>query len=224
MVLDPEHAKTVLSSRPVATPCLLAASGGAVKPWSINVDINLGEKIPVGNKLRFPLRFNSNSKEPNYGIGSVLRNACWTGKGLTMEVGEKGKRRVSWDYNKGGPKCFKWVPWETSKNKPTVGLSLNPIFAQPHLGSTQSTATCFSGPSSYEMGEPSSKANPTPLAHSMTTTEVFSNKPESSMFIVTVLDRQAKPPMDVSRSCSNGISSDSLAVAQMEARISSNGG
>ena len=188
MVLDPEHAKTVLSSRPVATPCLLAASGGAVKPWSINVDINLGEKIPVGNKLRFPLRFNSNSKESNYGIVSVLRNACWTGKGLTVEVGETGKRRVSWDYNKGGPKCFKWVPQETSKNKPTVGLSLNPTLAQPCLGSTQSTATCFSSPSSYEMGKPSSKANLTPLAHSMTTTEVFSDKTESSMFTVAVSD------------------------------------
>ena len=116
VVLDPEHAKMVLSSRLVATPCPLAAGGGAVKPQSINVDINLGEKIPVGNKLRFPLSFNSNSKESNYGIGSVLTNSCWTGKGLTVEVGEKGKRRVSWDYKKGGPKCFKWVPRETSKN------------------------------------------------------------------------------------------------------------
>ena len=38
-----------------------------MKPWSINGDINLGEKIPAGNKLRFPLRFNSNSKEAVYG-------------------------------------------------------------------------------------------------------------------------------------------------------------
>lgn len=45
-----------------------------------------------------------------------------------MEVGEKGKRRVSWDFNKGGPKCFIWVPWGTGKidSKPAVGLGPNP--------------------------------------------------------------------------------------------------
>ena len=53
---------------------------------------------------------------------------------MIVKVGEKGKRRVSWDYNKGGPKCFKCVPQEVSKNKPTVGLSLNPMLAQPGLG------------------------------------------------------------------------------------------
>ena len=119
----------MVSGRPVVNSFPLAAGGGAVKPRSINGDINLGEKIPAGNKLRFPLQFNSNSKEAVYGIGSDLRNACWTGKGLTMEINEKGKRRVSWDYNRGGPKCFKWAPRETSKNKPTVGLSLKPKLA-----------------------------------------------------------------------------------------------
>ena len=52
VVPDLEHAKTVLSSRPVANPCPLAIGGGVVKPRSINVDINLGEKISEGNKLR----------------------------------------------------------------------------------------------------------------------------------------------------------------------------
>ena len=50
-------------------------------------------------------------------IGSDLRTAYWAGKGLTVEIDEKGKRRVSWDYNKGGPKCFNWAPRETSKKK-----------------------------------------------------------------------------------------------------------
>ena len=59
-------------------------------------------------------------------------------KGLTMEVGEKGRRRVSWYYNKGGPNCFKWAPWETSTmiNKPTVDLGLNPMLTKPCLGFT----------------------------------------------------------------------------------------
>ena len=113
VVPNPEHAKNVVSGRLVVNSYLLAAGGGAMKPWSINGDINLGEKIPTGNKLRFPLWFNSNSKEAVYGSGSDLRTACWTGKGLTVEIDEKGKRRVSWDYNKGRPKCFKWAPRET---------------------------------------------------------------------------------------------------------------
>ena len=76
VVLDPKHAKMMLSSRPVANPCPLVAGGGVVKPWSINVDINLGEKFSVGNKLRPSLRFNSNSKESDYGMVSDLRNIC----------------------------------------------------------------------------------------------------------------------------------------------------
>ena len=191
VVPDPEHAKKVVSGRPVVNSCPLAAGGGAVKPRSINGDINLGEKIPAGNKLRFPLQFNSNSKEAVYGIGSDLRNACWTGKGLTMVIDEKGKRRVSWDYNRGGPKCFKWAPRETSKNKPTVGLSLKPKLAQPCLGSTQLTVASFSSPSSHEMGEPSAKASLTPLAHSVITAEALSDKPKSPMLTEVVADRQA---------------------------------
>ena len=104
-----------------------------VIPRSINGDINLGEKISAGNKLRLLLRFNSNSKESDYGMLSELRNTCWTGKCLIVEVGEKGKRRVSWDYNKGGPKYFKGVPREESK--PIVGQSLSPTLAQIGFGS-----------------------------------------------------------------------------------------
>ena len=106
-----DPAKVVMSGKLVAKIFLIAVGGGSVKSRSINVDINLGETIPVGNKKRFPLRFNSNSNNSDYGMGSDFRNSCWTGKGLIMEVGEKGKRRVSWDFNKGGPNFFKWVSW-----------------------------------------------------------------------------------------------------------------
>ena len=156
MVPDPEHAKKVVSGRLVVNSCPLAAGGGAVKPWSINGDINLGEKILAGNKLRFPLWFNSNSKEPG-------------------------------------------------------------------LGSTQLTVANFSSPSSHEMGEPSAKASPTPLAHSATMAKAFSNKPKSPMLTEVVADRQAEPLMVVQRSCLSGTSSDSLTVGRMEVGISADG-
>lgn len=118
-----------------------------------------------------------NSKESDYGIGSHFRNACWTGKGFTMEVSENGERRISWDFNKGGPKCFKWVPRVSQKInniKPNVGLGpkstmtyplgfiqmpnpLVPGSTQPYLGITQPSNPCFSGPHTYEVGENSSK-------------------------------------------------------------------
>lgn len=96
-----EPAKVVMSGKPVAKIFPTAVGGGSVKSRSINVDINLGETTPVGNKKRFPLRFNLNSINSDYGMGSDFRNSYWTGKGLTLDVGENGKRRVSWDFNKG---------------------------------------------------------------------------------------------------------------------------
>ena len=73
VVPDLDHAKTVLSSKQVANPCPLVAGGGVVIPQSINRDINIGEKITTGNKLRLP---NSNTKESDYGMLSELRNTC----------------------------------------------------------------------------------------------------------------------------------------------------
>lgn len=90
---DPEHAKMVLSGLPVAKPCPLAAGGESVKSQSLNAGINLGETIPVGNKKIFLLRFDSNLKDTSYGIGSVLRNACWIGEVLIVEMDKKGKRK-----------------------------------------------------------------------------------------------------------------------------------
>ena len=99
---DQEQAKVTLSDVPVDKPCPIAVGGGFVKSQSTNVAINLGKTISVRNIKRFPLRFDSNSKEFDYGIESDFRNACWIGKVLIVVVGEKGKRRVSWDYNRGG--------------------------------------------------------------------------------------------------------------------------
>ena len=99
-----------------------------------------------------------------------------------MEVDEKGKRKISWDYNKEGPKCFKWVSQETNF-KPTVGLNLKSTVTQLGLGSCQSTKNCF-----FKVGEQSSKANLIPLTHSSATKEVPPAKVEFSMTHIVVLD------------------------------------
>ena len=65
----------VLSEIPADKPCPMALGGGDVGSWCINVDFNLGEINPVGNKKRFPLRFSSNSNESAYGKERDLRKS-----------------------------------------------------------------------------------------------------------------------------------------------------
>ena len=107
---------------------------------------------------------------------------------------------------------FKWAPRETSYKLPTVGLSLKPKLAQPGLGATQLSVANFSSPSSHVMGDPSAKANLTPLTHSTSTAGAFLDKPKSLMLTEVVADRQAEPPMVVQHRCLSGTSSNSLTV------------
>ena len=51
-----EPAKVVMSGKLVAKIFLIAVGGGSMKSRSINVDINLGETIPVGNALQHQRR------------------------------------------------------------------------------------------------------------------------------------------------------------------------
>lgn len=51
-----EPAKVVMSGKLVAKIFLIVVGGGSVKSWSINVDINLGETILVGNTLQHQRR------------------------------------------------------------------------------------------------------------------------------------------------------------------------
>ena len=59
----------------------------------INGKNNIKEKIPEGNNLRFPLKFNSNSKTFDFGKVHDIRKSRWLGKGLIVDVNEDGKRR-----------------------------------------------------------------------------------------------------------------------------------
>ena len=92
-----------------------------------------------------------------------------------MEVNGEGKRRVTWDCNKGVLKSFKWV---TRGEKPVVGLGFirdtwDP--KKPVWGLGPNCGTCvgspnlpileFLGPIRFEVGESSSLVDPRPETH-----------------------------------------------------------
>ena len=110
-----------LSEMPVSIPGLTTLRGRDVGFQRINVEFNLGETNPVGNKRIFPLKFNSNLNGSVYGKERELRNSYWTGEGLTIEVNGEGKRRVAWNSNKGGLRSSKWVT--RSQREHVVGPS-----------------------------------------------------------------------------------------------------
>ena len=58
----------------------------------INGKNNIKVKILEGNNLRFPLKFNSNSKTFDFGKVHDIRKSRWLGKGLIVDVNEDGKR------------------------------------------------------------------------------------------------------------------------------------
>ena len=59
----------------------------------INVENKIEEKNMEGNKHKFPLRFNLNSKFGVFGKEREIRTSHWLGKGLIVELNEKGKER-----------------------------------------------------------------------------------------------------------------------------------
>ena len=103
---NPEVEQMVLSEIPAGKPCPTALGGGDVGSRCINVDFKLGEINLGGNKKRFPLRFIPNSNESVYGKECDLRNSCWTGKGLTVEMNGEGKKCVTWDCTFKGFEIF----------------------------------------------------------------------------------------------------------------------
>ena len=104
-------------------PGTAAVRGREGRERSINLGINVGENLPIQNQIKSPLIFSFNSNKTENGKGRDLRDTCWTGKGLIVEVAENGKRRVSWDKYKGGKTAFKWVPRAVTE-KLSVGLEI----------------------------------------------------------------------------------------------------
>ena len=133
----------------------------------------------MGNKKNFLLKFSSNSIEPIYGKERKLRNSYWTGEGLTVEVNGEGKRRATWNHNKGGLKSFKWATrgqrehvegFENSNDtwtqkKAVVGLDQN---CDQQVGLPNFPNSELTGPIRMEVVESSLLADqrpPMPKAH-----------------------------------------------------------
>ncbi|KAL0002319.1 hypothetical protein SO802_016100 [Lithocarpus litseifolius] len=119
--------------------------------------------------------------------------------------------------------AIKWATQDTSSKMPYMGLNLTTKMAQTGLGCTQMTVANFSNPSSFEMGESSAKASPTPLNLLAPTAEALSDKPMSPMALEMVADRQAEPPVVVLRRSLAETSSDSLSVGRTDADCRSDG-
>ena len=125
-----------LSEMPVSIPGPTTLRGRDVGSRRINVELNLGETNPVGNKRIFPLKFNSNLNESVYVKEHELRNSYRIGEGLTVEVNGEGKRRVAWNSNKGGLRSSKWVT--RSQREHMVGPSSGSQFQKDSVvGSDQ---------------------------------------------------------------------------------------
>ena len=136
---------------PVGQPGTTAVRGGEGRERSINLGINLGEKLPVRNKTRSPLRFNLNSNKAEHGKGCDLRDSRWIGKGLIVEVAKNGKQRVSWDNSKGGKSSFKWVIRAPIEQKEEVGIGLGLKLSKAHCVSNSSPRSA--SPYHLEAGE-----------------------------------------------------------------------
>ena len=74
-----------------------------------------------------------------------------------MEIDVKGRRRVSWDRNKGGVKNFKWVTWACKElGKGKLGLGFNKLVAQLPISKSSLGPNTIS-PKTFEPGECSNK-------------------------------------------------------------------
>ena len=116
---------------PMGKPVKMVVGGGDRREQCSKVDTKLGKQLPVEKWKRIPVSFSLNSISNENGKRSDLRRSCWIGSGLIVQVDVKGRRRVSWDSNKGGVKSFKWVTRACKElGKGKLGLGSNKLAAQ----------------------------------------------------------------------------------------------
>ena len=129
-----------------------AVGGGEEGKGGLNGKNKFEEKIPEGSKFNISLKPNLNSNMFEFGKLRDKRKGHWLGRGLTMNVNEYGKRRVSWDSVKGVKQAGKWVS-KTAYNI-SVGLGSSKQNAQTLLGNKEPTLGLgLSSPLSFEAGE-----------------------------------------------------------------------
>ena len=78
-----------------------AMGGGEEGKGGLNGKNKFEEKILEGSKFNISLKPDLNSNMFEFGKLRDKRKGRWLGRGLTVNVNEYGKRRVSWDSVKG---------------------------------------------------------------------------------------------------------------------------
>ena len=108
--------QVVVIEFPVENTIPIAMAGVEGRDRGINGETKIKDKIPEQNKFRFSLN-NLNLKVVDSGRESQVRRSSWLGKGLTVEVNEFGKRRVSWQLGPILPKML-LKEWSLGLQKP----------------------------------------------------------------------------------------------------------
>nr|POE95078.1 hypothetical protein CFP56_15140 [Quercus suber] len=141
-----------------------AVGGMEGRDRRINGEKQLEAKIPQGNKLRFPLWFNTilNSKQIASGTERDRRNYSWLRKGLIVEVKENCRRRVFWEHVKKGEQKSMWVSRGiTAPISNSMGLGPSSLKAhKPLIGNNSYVGPKISSPSVFEAGDCSKKSHP----------------------------------------------------------------
>nr|POE83529.1 hypothetical protein CFP56_48262 [Quercus suber] len=134
----------------------IAVGGGEGSHRGINADAKFEEKIQEQNKFRLK---NLNLKDVDSGRERLIRRSSWLRKGLTVEINEFGKRRVSWQRYRSVKQAVKWVAREdNSAQVVNKGIDNGPWLGKCGLG------PLLSGPFVFEAGacskQPLNKPSP----------------------------------------------------------------
>ncbi|KAK9988852.1 hypothetical protein SO802_029091 [Lithocarpus litseifolius] len=162
----------ILSKAPVSLPGPATQEGGVVGSQCRTGDLNFERTNQVGYKRRPPLIFKSKGSEHVFGNKRELGNSDWAGTSLTVEVNEKGKRRVVW--NKGGLRNSILVIKDQRVHVPGGSqVQQLPLVGSDLAGSSLGLPVLFgpepTGPLRLEVGESPTRGCPTLLrkdAHS----------------------------------------------------------
>ncbi|KAK9992895.1 hypothetical protein SO802_022598 [Lithocarpus litseifolius] len=203
-----------VNQRPTGAKVGLAPAGK--RGQCINEEAEVGEQNLAYCNMRFPsLSLNAKALEKGK-KKSVVRNPCWSGRGLIVEVDVRGRRRVSWDRKKRGvqelvwasqaverdrikvgPKVCKWVAREIKQAevKPVMGPCTSPRSTDTLVGPPISV---FSSPSLFEVGE-TSLAGTGSLVHTPATVASLLAPSQAFALEPKVSGRCAKPSMETNR-------------------------
>ena len=217
-----------VGENPVDKPIKMVVGGGDKREQCSKVDTKLGEQPPAEKRKCTPVSFSLNSKSNDIGKRSDLRRSCWIGSGLIVQVDVKGRRRVSWDSNKGGVKSFKWVTRACKDlGKGLLGFGSNELVAQQALSSlgprpfnpyTCETGECSNtsvGPFVFVDIHKRARESPLEIPTNSSLADPSPPKPEVLLSVVAMLST-ALPVENHALATALGVDDGELVVGQSE--------